>query len=117
MIWFALFLIIASIAIGIFIHPSSFGNRGSINPPQIKQYLVIGLLSAGLALILFSSLTTVSSGHVGVQVIFGKVNTEGYLGEGLHLKNPLAEITEMSIRTQTYTMSAVSDEGTKKGRG
>ncbi len=115
MIWFALFSIIAAIAAGIFIHPANLVNRGNINPMLVKQLLVAGLFSFGVVIIIASSITTVSSGHVGVLVVFGKVNTDGYLGEGLHLKNPVADITEMSIRTQTYTMSAVSDEGKKKG--
>jgi regulator of protease activity HflC (stomatin/prohibitin superfamily) len=115
MIWFAIFIIVAAIAINIFLNPEKFQHGGNINYRQAKQIGVFGLLVLAIALGIFSSITTVSSGHVGVQVVFGKVYTDGYLGEGLHLKNPLAEIHEMSVRTQTYTMSAVSDEGKKKG--
>ena len=115
MIWFALFLIVAAIAVAIFVHPSNLLTRGNLNPVMAKQFLVIGLLVFGSVLVLFTAITTVGSGRVGIQVVFGKVNTDGYLGEGLHLKSPFAEITEMSIRTQTYTMSAVSEEGRKKG--
>ena len=64
---------------------------------------------------LMSGLTIVDSGHVGVEVVFGKVDLETYLSEGMHFKNPFAKIVEMSVRTETYTMSSTADEGQKKG--
>lgn len=66
-----------------------------------------GLGSCGfcviVALILaFCSLTTVPAGYVGVQTLFGRVYPE-QLPPGLHILNPLAEVTEMSVRFQTIT--------------
>jgi len=51
-------------------------------------------------------------GHIGVQVLFGKVDPyERHAG--LHVINPLKSIRLMSVRTQDYTMSAVKGEGAK----
>src|SRR5713226_2823536 len=68
---------------------------------------LIGLGIAALLLIvaLFSSVTRVGTGHVGVLTLFGKV-TEGYLGEGIHLINPLKTNNELSVQTQTLKESA-----------
>ena len=111
MIWLALLLLIAAVLISFVKIPTN----NLTNTSRGKNALVT--LTAGLALVLIilSSLTTISSGAVGVQVLFGKVDTDGYLSEGLHLKNPFSLVHEMSVRTQTYTMSAVSEEGRKTG--
>ena len=54
----------------------------------------------GVAVIVaFSSTSCVRTGHVGVVSIFGRV-TGRTLSEGIHLVNPAATITELSIKTQ-----------------
>ena len=111
MIWIALILLVLAIAFSFVSLPGSSGIPG----PRSKGFLITGMLVLAAISALLSSLTTVSSGAVGVEVVFGKVDTEGYLSEGLHLKNPFAVVHEMSVRTQTYTMSAESDEGKKRG--
>jgi prohibitin 1 len=58
-----------------------------------------------LVILLFSSITRVDTGHVGVLTLFGKVTGET-LGEGIHLINPLKTNNEMSIQTQTLKESA-----------
>jgi regulator of protease activity HflC (stomatin/prohibitin superfamily) len=61
-----------------------------------------GLWLVGLvALVMLSScaVTTIDTGHVGVLTLFGRVTGER-LAEGFHLKNPLAKVTEFSVRTQ-----------------
>lgn len=60
--------------------------------------------------LLFSAITIIPAGHVGVKVFFGKTQ-EGYLSEGLHIINPLYNIEEFSIRTKNYTMSSTPEEG------
>jgi prohibitin 1 len=53
-----------------------------------------------LGLVLFGSMfTIVPAGHVGVQVLFGKVYPE-VLPEGLHIINPLISVKNISVRTQ-----------------
>lgn len=56
----------------------------------------------------------IEPGQVGVQTLFGKVQS-GLLTEGLNFVNPLVEINRFDVRTQNYTMSAVHDEGAKTG--
>ncbi len=64
--------------------------------------------------LVFSCLTIISAGHTGVQVMFGEVRPTA-LTEGLNTINPLLDIVEMSVRTETYTMSAVAKEGKVEG--
>lgn len=65
-----------------------------------------------LLILIFSGFTTIGTGHVGVLTRFGKV-TGRVLPEGLHLKNPIDRVHEMSVRTQELTerASVPSNEG------
>jgi regulator of protease activity HflC (stomatin/prohibitin superfamily) len=79
------------------------------------------LESASSALIVVSILLAAAScaviipaGHVGVQVLFGKVKPTA-LTEGIQVINPFVVVQEMSVRTETYTMSATSNEGQVRG--
>ncbi|MFP4527815.1 MAG: prohibitin family protein [Candidatus Kapaibacterium sp.] len=73
---------------------------------------------AGIIIILLglfsSALRQVDPGHIGVQVLFGKVQDE-VLYEGLNIVNPLVDVRQMSIQTQNYTMSATGGEGQQTG--
>ncbi|MDB5134169.1 MAG: band 7 protein [Mucilaginibacter sp.] len=82
---------------------SRFG--GIVNTVGIV-IIVIGLL--------LSTVKIIEPGKVGVQVLFGKVQDQ-ILESGLHIINPLVEITTFDTRTQNYTMSAVGNEGAKEG--
>lgn len=68
--------------------------------------VVIGLL--------LSAFKVIEPGKVGVQTLFGKVQ-DHVLESGLHIINPIVDVTTFDIQTQTYTMSAVSNEGQKEG--
>jgi len=65
----------------------------------------LGIVAFLLVILLFSSITKVGTGHVGVLTLFGRVTGET-LGEGIHLINPLKTNNEMSIQTQTIKESA-----------
>jgi regulator of protease activity HflC (stomatin/prohibitin superfamily) len=56
----------------------------------------------------------VEPGEVGVQKLFGKVNSN-VLESGLNVINPLVQVVMFDIKTENYTMSAVQDEGAKQG--
>jgi regulator of protease activity HflC (stomatin/prohibitin superfamily) len=56
----------------------------------------------------------INAGQVGVKSLYGKVQPD-ILESGLHLVNPLLDITPFDIQTQNYTMSAIHDEGLKDG--
>jgi len=72
----------------------------------LVRLVAFGILAFVLVILLLSSITRVGTGHVGVLTLFGKVQTDGILGEGIHLINPLKTNNEMSIQTQTLKESA-----------
>jgi len=65
----------------------------------------LGIAAFLLVILLFSSVTRVGTGHVGVLTLFGRVTGET-LGEGIHLINPMKTNNELSIQTQTLKESA-----------
>jgi regulator of protease activity HflC (stomatin/prohibitin superfamily) len=64
--------------------------------------------------VVFSAVYQIEPGQVGVQKLFGKVNSNT-LESGLNIINPLVKVVTFDIRTQNYTMSGVHDEGDKAG--
>ncbi len=74
--------------------------------------LILFVLSFGVAI--SSGIKIVNAGNVGVVKLFGKVSPDS-LKEGMHLVNPFATVEELSVRTQEYTMSGTSTEGTVSG--
>lgn len=68
--------------------------------------LLIGLFTA--------SIVQIEAGHVGVQKLFGNVQSK-VLYSGLHLINPLLDVESIETRTQNYTMSGVHTEGDHVG--
>lgn len=67
--------------------------RGFLRGAGVLVLLIV------LAIVAFSSTSCVRTGHVGVVSIFGRV-TGQTLPEGLHFVNPVATITELSVKTQ-----------------
>ena len=65
-----------------------------------------------LLILLFASVVSVPTGHVGVLTLFGRVTGET-LGEGMHVINPLKSVQRLSIQTQSVKESASvpSNEG------
>ena len=63
-------------------------------------------------ILLFASVVSIPTGHVGVLTLFGKVTGEA-LGEGIHTINPLKSVQKLSIQTQAVKESASvpSNEG------
>ena len=80
-------------------------NGGGGSGFGLLRLIGLGLAAFLLILLLFSSVTRVGTGHVGVLTLFGKVTGE-VLGEGIHLINPLKTNNEMSVQTQTIKESA-----------
>ncbi len=82
--------------------------RGKVidaNPNPAFKLFGIGVLAFLAAILLFTSVARVDSGHVGVLTLFGRVTGE-VLPEGVHLVSPFKANTEMSIRTQEIKESA-----------
>ena len=69
------------------------------------RLIAIALAAFVIVILVFSSVARVSTGHVGVLTMFGRVTGE-VLPEGMHFINPLKTNNEMSIQTQTIKESA-----------
>lgn len=91
-------------------------NLKKVNSPLSTNSGMIRII--GIVVVIFGILSKcvvqVDAGKVGVQSIFGNVKKET-LNSGLNFVNPLADIKELDLKTQNYTMSGVHDEGSKSG--
>ncbi|MFE3870859.1 prohibitin family protein [Flavobacterium sp. ZS1P70] len=103
------------IILGIILLIVSFTLRTNVNPfskfANVLKFFGILLIVLGV----FSSMfKQIDAGKVGVQSLYGSVQPD-VLESGLHLINPLLDVTEFDIQTQNYTMSAVHGEGAEAG--
>lgn len=101
--------------VGLILLLAGFGVKRS--PSDASHYggLITKIGIAVMVLgVLLSSFKIIEPGRVGVQTLFGKVQDE-VLPSGLHVINPLVDITTFSIQTENYTMSGVNSEGQKEG--
>jgi len=64
--------------------------------------------------IISSTFKQIDAGKVGVKSLYGNVQSD-VLESGLHVINPLLDITVFDIQTQNYTMSAIHNEGAQEG--
>lgn len=69
------------------------------------------VIAMGLASSMFKQ---IDAGKVGVQSLYGSVQPD-VLESGLHIINPLLDVTDFDIQTQNYTMSAIHSEGAQEG--
>jgi regulator of protease activity HflC (stomatin/prohibitin superfamily) len=74
---------------------------------------IVGLIIIVLG-VMSSAFKVIDPGKVGVQTLFGKVQDE-VLESGLHVIDPLVNVTTFSIQTENYTMSATRGEGPVEG--
>jgi regulator of protease activity HflC (stomatin/prohibitin superfamily) len=89
-------------------------NRGDDNMRRFSQPVRIAGVIAMLIGVLTACVIQIDAGQVGVQKLFGKIQTN-ILGSGLHFINPAVEVIKLDTKTQNYTMSGVQDEGRKSG--
>lgn len=66
---------------------------------SIVLVIILGFIAFDIVEPSYGIFGKVPAGHVGILTTFGKVSDE-VLGEGFHLKNPVAKITRMDVRTQ-----------------
>ena len=81
---------------------------------RFSQPVRIAGVIAMLIGVLTACVIQIDAGQVGVQKLFGKIQTN-VLGSGLHFINPAVEVIKLDTKTQNYTMSGVQDEGRKSG--
>jgi regulator of protease activity HflC (stomatin/prohibitin superfamily) len=78
-----------------------------------RTFQIVGTVL--IALGLFASMfKQIDAGKVGVKALYGRVEND-ILESGLHLINPLLDVTEFDVQTQNYTMSAIHSEGAQEG--
>lgn len=104
------FIILGLLAVAI-----SFAIAKAESP--IQKFAKV-LRTVGFVVIILGFLTScvvqIDAGQVGVQKLFGKVQSR-ILQSGLNFVNPLVDVIKMDIKTLNYTMSGVHDEGEKAG--
>jgi prohibitin 1 len=79
--------------------PFTIERAGSGGARGFVRSIGMLLLMAIAVTVAFSSISCIKTGHVGVVTLFGRV-TGQTLTEGLHVMNPAASVTELSIKTQ-----------------
>ena len=91
----------------------AFKNSGNSFSKFAGLFRIIGFVL--IALGFFSSMfKQINAGQVGVKSLYGSVDSD-VLESGLHVINPLLDVTTFDIQTQNYTMSAVHVEGSQAG--
>ncbi|HAH55291.1 MAG TPA: band 7 protein [Flavobacterium sp.] len=104
------------IIVGVILLILSFVLKNNASNPLFKFsgiFRSIGILVIVLGI--FSSMfKQIDAGKVGVKSLYGSVQPD-ILESGLHLINPLLDVTDFDIQTQNYTMSAVHNEGAQEG--
>lgn len=81
------------------------GKPGMPNLGALKSRFLRIVIAIVVFILLMASTTSIPTGHVGVQTLFGKV-TGDVLSEGIHLINPLNSVAKLSIQTQSRKESA-----------
>jgi len=103
------------IILGIILLVVSFSIANERNPVAKFSGLfkIIGILFIILGAF-SSAFKQIDAGQVGVKTLYGNVKPD-VLESGLHVINPLLDVTKFDIQTQNYTMSADHAEGAIEG--
>ena len=107
-------MVVFTVIIGVilFIIGASFSNNSTLS--KFARPFKVGAVIAIVIGLMSSMFKQIDAGKVGVQSLYGNVQPD-ILESGLHVINPLLDITEFDIQTQNYTMSAIHEEGAKEG--
>ena len=108
-------MVVFTVILGIILFFISFSFKNS--NPNLSKFS--GILKFAGIIIIFLGLSSsmfkqIDAGKVGVQSLYGNVQSD-ILESGLHVINPLLDVTEFDIQTQNYTMSAIHAEGAQEG--
>jgi regulator of protease activity HflC (stomatin/prohibitin superfamily) len=107
-------MVVFTVIIGVilFIIGASFSNNSTLS--KFARPFKVGAVIAIVIGLMSSMFKQIDAGKVGVQSLYGNVQPD-ILESGLHVINPLLDITEFDIQTQNYTMSAIHGEGAQEG--
>ena len=103
------------IIIGVILLIASFTSNNPNNPlyKLVQPFKIFGVILILLGIV-SSAFKQIDAGKVGVTSLYGSVQPS-VLESGLHLINPLLDVTDFDIQTQNYTMSAIHSEGAQEG--
>jgi regulator of protease activity HflC (stomatin/prohibitin superfamily) len=108
-------MVVLSIIIGIILFIASFTLKSGNSPlSKFSGFLRIAAVFVIIVGLFSAMFKQIDAGKVGVKSLYGSVQPD-ILESGLHLVNPLLEITDFDIQTQNYTMSEVHGEGAQEG--
>ena len=98
-------MVLFTVIIGVilFLIGSSFSNNQSLS--KFARPFKIGAVIAIVIGLMSSMFKQIDAGKVGVQSLYGNVQPD-ILESGLHVINPLLDITDFDIQTQNYTMAS-----------
>jgi len=85
-----------------------------LNPKRVTFLTALGGIVVVLVVLIPTVITVVGAGEAGVVSIFGNVKDSEF-DPGMHIKNPLARVIKMDVRTQDYTMTSITGEGVVRG--
>ena len=107
-------MVLFTVIIGVilFLIGASFSNNTTLS--KFARPFKVGAVIAIVIGLMSSMFKQIDAGKVGVQSLYGNVQPD-ILESGLHVINPLLDITDFDIQTQNYTMSAIHEEGAKEG--
>ena len=104
------------IVIGVILLILSFTIKSDVRNPLFKFSVIfrnIGIIIVFIG-VFSSTFKQIDAGKVGVKSLYGSVQPD-ILESGLHIINPLLDVTDFDIQTQNYTMSAIQSEGAQQG--
>ena len=103
------------IIIGVVLIIAGFSLKANDNPLS-KFSSIFRIFGFVLILLAFfsSMFKQIDVGKVGVKSLYGNVEPD-VLQSGLHIINPLLDVTIFDAQTQNYTMSAIHNEGAQEG--
>jgi regulator of protease activity HflC (stomatin/prohibitin superfamily) len=78
--------------------PRELGAEGGVKALRVVAMLLVPI---GALMIISSTIRMISAGHVGVALLFGKVQPVA-LHEGINLVNPLYDVVQMDTRVQKH---------------
>ncbi|MGE5851015.1 MAG: prohibitin family protein [Candidatus Methylomirabilota bacterium] len=78
--------------------PRELGAEGGVKALRVVAMLLVPI---GALMIISSTIRMISAGHVGVALLFGKVQPVALL-EGINLVNPLYDVVQMDTRVQKH---------------
>ena len=108
-------MVFLAIIIGVVLFILSVSVKANNSPlaksSSFLRFAGVLVIALGLASSMFKQ---IDAGKVGVQSLYGSVQPD-VLESGLHVINPLLDVTDFDIQTQNYTMSAIHSEGAQEG--